>query len=274
VAWIESSAIAFANSVLGARANRLTTGLDKAAAITGRVPCFGFLLDENRRGNALVRVEFTPRTLTDYGTVGYIIGKYFGDKVPVIEGLPADTTTNELKVLGAAAAARGAVALYHCVGLTPEARTRDEALGRSKTEDEIKIGPKEISQVLQEINTAKDEYFDAVLLGCPHPHINEVRELASLLSGRQLRSGIRFWIFISDDVLLLARHLGYAKVIEAAGAEFIERDCIVFFHTKGWGWKTVMTNSAKYANLLPSEPTCLNVIYRDTAGCVALATQN
>jgi hypothetical protein len=160
------------------------------------------------------------------------------------------------------------------VGLTPEARTRDEALGRSKTEDEIKIGPKEISQVLQEINTAKDEYFDAVLLGCPHPHINEVRELASLLSGRQLRSGIRFWIFISDDVLLLARHLGYAKVIEAAGAEFIERDCIVFFHTKGWGWKTVMTNSAKYANLLPSEPTCLNVIYRDTAGCVALATQN
>jgi len=272
VAWIESSAISFANSVLGARANRLTPGIDKAAAITGRIPCFGFLLDENRKGNALVRLEYVPKNLTDYGTIGYIIGKYLGDKVPVIEGLPNHTTTNQLKALGAAAAGRGAVALYHSVGLTPEARTRKQAFGSVKPEAEIKIGPKEIADALGEINTAKDEHFDAILLGCPHPHIEEIRDLASLLAGKRVKLSAKFLIFISADVLALARHLGYAHIIEETGAEFVERDCILFFHIKHWGWKTAMTDSAKYANLLPSEPTCLDVIYKDTASCVAAAT--
>jgi predicted aconitase len=210
--------------------------------------------------------------LTDFGTIGYIIGKYLGDKVPVIEGLPNHTTTNQLKALGAAAAGRGAVALYHCVGLTPEARTRKQALGGVKPEAEIRIGPKEIADALAEINTAKDEHFDAILLGCPHPHIEEIRELASLLAGKRVKLSVKFLVFISADVLALARHLDYAQIIEETGAEFVERDCILFFHIKDWGWKTVMTDSAKYANLLPSEPTCLDVIYKDTASCVAAAT--
>lgn len=272
VAWIESSAIVFANSVLGARANRITEGVDKAAAITGRLPYFGYLLDENRRGNALVKMEYIPTNLTDYGTIGYVIGKHFGDKVPVIEGLPAQTTANELKVLGAAAAGRGAVALFHAVGITPEARTREDAFKGRKPDREIKIGSEEISDALAEINTAKSASFDAVLLGCPHPHMAEIRDLASLLAGRQVNSGIKFWIFVSSDVLALARHFGYAQVIESSGAELIERDCILCFHIKNWGWKAVVTDSAKYANLLPSEPTCLDVIYRDTAGCVEMST--
>jgi len=272
VAWTESSAISFANSVLGARANRITDGLDKAAAIAGRIPCFGLLLEENRKGNALVKVEYSPKNLTDYGTIGYIIGKYFGDKVPVIEGLPPQTTANQLKVLGAAAAGSGAVALYHCVGLTPEARTRKQAFGSIKPEAEINIGPKEIAEATAEINTAKDKHFDAVLLGCPHPHIAEIKSLASLLAGRHVKSGIKMWIFVSADVLALARDLGYAKFIEETGAEFVERACILFFEIKDWGWETVITDSAKFANLLPSEPTWLNVIYTDTISCVSAAT--
>jgi len=272
VAWVESSAISFANSVLGARANRITYGLDKAAAITGRMPLFGFFLDENRKGNVSVKVEYTPKNLTDYGTIGYIIGKYFGDKVPVIEGLPSETGANQLKVLGSAAAGKGAVALYHAVGLTPEARSREQAFGGKKIEADIKIGPKEIADAMAEINTAKDERFDAVLMGCPHPHIDEITELASLLAGKRIRSGIKFWVFISGDVLELARHLGYVKIIEESGAELVERDCILSFNTKNWGWKTVMTNAVKFANALPSEPTCLDVIYCDTASCIAAAT--
>ncbi len=272
VAWTESSAISFANSVLGARANRLTDGLDKAAVIAGKIPCFGLLLEENRKGNASVKVEFSPQNLTDYGTIGYIIGKNFGDKVPVIEGLPPQTTANQLKVLGAAAAGSGAVALYHCVGLTPEATTRKKAFGGRKPEFEIKIGPREMATALADINTAKENHFDAVFLGCPHPHIEEVQNLAMLLAGRKVKPGVKLWMFISADVLAMARELGYAQAIEEAGAEFLQRTCILFFDVKGWGWKTVMTDSAKFANLLPSEPTCLNVIYADTARCVAAAT--
>lgn len=272
IAWVESSAICFANSVLGARTNRLTMGLDVAAAIAGRIPCFGLHLDDNRKGNALVKVEYEPQNLTDYGTIGYIIGKYFSDKVPVIEGLPAHTTANDLKMLGAAAAGRGAVALYHAVGLTPEARTKEEAFGGRKSDAELKIGPREIEEAVAEINTAKEERFDAVLLGCPHPTIAEIRELASHLAGKRVKPGVKFWIFAARDVITLARQRGYADLIEEAGAQFVEGDCILFFETKGWGWKTVVTNSAKYANLLPSEPTWMDVIYLDLAGCVAAAT--
>jgi hypothetical protein len=272
VAWVESSAICFANSVLGARTNRLTMGLDVAAAITGRIPYFGLHLDENRKGNALVKIEYVPQNLSDYGTVGYLIGKYLSDKVPVIEGLPPDTTANQLKMLGAAAAGRGAIALYHAVGLTPEAKTKEQAFGGRKADVEIKIGTPEIVEILGEINTAKNDRFDAVLLGCPHPNLEEIRDLASLLHGKRIKPGIKFWIFISFDVLDMARKMGYAGIIEEAGAQFIEGDCIMFFAIKDWGWKTVVTDSAKYANILPSEPTCVNVIYRDTAGCVALVT--
>jgi predicted aconitase len=269
--WTESSAITFANSVCGARANRITDGLDKAAAITGRMPYFGLYLDENRKGNALVKVEFTPKNLTDYGLLGYLVGKYFGDKIPVIEGLPAKTTVNQLKVFGAAAAGSGAVPLYHCVGLTPEARTREQAFGGVKTDLEIKIGPKEIAAAVADLNTAKEERFDAVFLGCPHPDIAEVKNLAALLSGKRVKAGVKFWIFISADVLALARNLGYADLIEETGAEFLERTCAIFFDLKSWGWKTVLTDSPKFANLLPSDPTWLNAILLDTEGCIKAA---
>ena len=272
IAWVESSAICFANSVLGARTNRLTMGLDVAAAITGRIPYFGLHLDENRKGNGLVRIEYAPRNLTDYGTIGYVIGKYLGDKIPVIEGLPPQTKPNQLKTLGAAAAGRGAISLYHAVGLTPEARTREDAFGRKKPDIELKIGVKEMADALAEINTARTDKFDAVLLGCPHPHIEEIIDLAFLLKGKRVKPGVKFWIFVSFDVLIVARRMGYAGMIEEAGAEFVEGDCILCFSTKDWGWKTVLTDSAKFANLLPSEPTCVDVIYRDVANCVATAT--
>ncbi|GHU27114.1 hypothetical protein AGMMS50256_06150 [Betaproteobacteria bacterium] len=270
--WTESSAITFANSVCGAKANRITDGLDKAAAITGKMPYFGLYLDENRKGNALVKVEYSPRNLTEYGLIGYLVGKYFGDKTPVIEGLPPNTTVNQLKVLGAAAAGSGAVPLFHAVGLTPEARTREQAFGRNKTDLEIKIGPKDIAAAAVDLSTAKSEHFDAVFLGCPHPDIAEVKYLAELLYGKRIKKGIKFWIFISTDVLLLARNLGFAQIIEESGAEFLERTCAIFFDLKKWGWKNVVTDSPKFANLLPSDPTWLDTILLDTESCIKVAT--
>ena len=270
--WTESSAITFANSVCGAKANRITDGLDKAAAITGKMPYFGLYLDENRKGNAFVNVEYIPKNLMDYGLIGYIVGKHFGDKTPVLEGLPRNTTANQLKVLGAAAAGSGAVPLFHAVGLTPEARTREQAFGGTKTDLEITISRKDIERAAEDLSTAKSSDFDAVVMGCPHPDIAEVKYMAELLHGRRVKKGIKFWIFISTDVLLLARDIGYAQVIEASGAEFLERTCLLFFDMKTWGWKNVVTDSPKFANLLPSDPTWLDTILLDTESCIRVAT--
>jgi predicted aconitase len=273
VAWTESSAISFANSVIGARANRITDGIDKAAGVAGRIPRFGLMLDENRKGNALVHIEYKPKNFSDYGTLGWIVGKHLGNQIPVIEGLPESTTTNDFKIFGGAGASSGGMPLYHCVGLTPEAPTREYALGGKKPLYELKIGAKEVKEAEAMISSAKTDKFEAVFFGCPHPTIMELRDIADLLKGKRVKPGIQFWIFLSADVLALARDFGYAQVIEASGAELVERSCVLFFDISKWGWKTILTNSAKYANLLTSDPTWLEAIFRDTRTCVAMATE-
>lgn len=274
--WMESSAIVFANSVLGARTNRTTMGIDVASAITGRVPEFGLLLDENRTGNVLVRMEFQPRTLLEYGACGYLLGKLCSGKIPVIEGMPAHTTTNHLKAFGGAAASQGGIALYHVVNLTPEARTREEAFKGKKPEYEVRIGESEVRSAMGqigELSTCGDEGIDAVLIGCPHPRVEEIKEVAQFLEGKRIRDGIKFCIFASSDVIQWSRQLGYVDIIEAAGADIFVGDCIVQHPTKAWGWRRVATNSAKYAIILPSDPTWLDVWYADTKECVRVATR-
>jgi predicted aconitase len=272
VSWIESSAITFANSVLGARTNRTTMGVEVAAAITGRTPEFGLLLDENRAGNTLVELEYQPKTLFDYGTLGWAIGNAVGGRIPVINHLPRITTPNQLKVMGASAASRGSVPLYHAVGVTPEARTLAEAFKGKKHEYEIKIGEKEIKAAMEAINTAGNGIIDAVLMGCPHPRVEEIQDLAMLLRGRKVRKSVRFCLFASSDVINWSRRMGYIEVIEAAGVKIFEGDCIVSYPIRSWGWKNIATNSATFANILPSDPWYVGVLYAETKRCVELAT--
>lgn len=275
ISWMESSAIIFANSVLGARTNRTTMGIDISSAIAGKVPEFGYLLDENRAGNVLVKMEFQPTTMFEYGACGYLLGKFCSGKIPVIEGMPSHTTTNHLKIFGAAAASQGGIALYHAVNMTPEARTREEAFKGGKPEYEVKIGERDVRVALSqigELSTCGPENIDAVLIGCPHPTVEEIRELAQLLKGKKIKEGIKLCVFASSAVLNWSRRLGYVDTIEASGADIFEGDCIVHRPTKAWGWKRVATNSAKYAIILPSDPTWLDVWYADTRECIALAT--
>jgi predicted aconitase len=275
VSWIESSAICFANPALGARTNRTTMGVDIASAVAARVPEFGLLLDENRIGNVLVKMEFQPQTMFDYGTCGYLVGKLCSGKIPVIENMPRNTTLNHLKIFGAAAASEGGIALYHAVGITPEARTREEAFKGRKPEFDVKIGEQEVATAaanIGELSTFKGGEIDAVLMGCPHPRVEEMAEIAQYLQGRKVRSNIKFCIFASHDVVSWSRQMGYVGIIEGAGADILEGDCIVFYPTKAWGWKRVMTNSAKYAIILPSDPTWLDVWYAGTKECIEVAT--
>ncbi len=273
ISWIESSAVIFVNSVLGARTNRTTMGIDVASAIAGRAPEFGLLLDGDRAGNVLVKVEFEPQTMFDFNTIGYIVGKACSGKVPVIEGLPVWTTANHLKVMGAAAATRGGLALYHAVGITPEAPTRKKAFRGKSSEFDISIKKKDLKGALEDMNTIKKGGVQAVLVGCPHPRVSEIKELAGLLAGKKVREDIKFCLFISSDVLNFSRQMGYIDVLEACGVRLFEGDCIVFHNVNKWGWKNVATNSAKYACTLPSGPYYLDVLYTDINGCVDLATK-
>ena len=274
--WVESSAIIYANSVLGARTNRTTMGIDLAAAIAGRVPEFGMLLDENRIGNVHVKMTFQPETLYEYGAFGYLVGKLCSGKIPVIEGISKHVDPNQLEVFGAAAASQGGIALYHMVGITPEARTKEDAFQGRKPEYELTIGKAEIDAAINtvgELSTCDGKDLDAVLIGCPHATVEEMRVLAGLLEGKFVKRNMKFWVYVSSAVVELSRKMGYTATIEAAGAELLEGDCITRHPTKSWGWKRIATDSAKFAIILPSDPTWLDVWYADTAECVRAGTE-
>ncbi|MDO8568263.1 MAG: aconitase X catalytic domain-containing protein [Dehalococcoidales bacterium] len=275
ISWVESSAICFANSALGARTNRTTMGMDIAAALAARVPEFGLLLDEDRVGNALIKLEFQPKTMYEYGACGYLIGKLCSGKLPVIEGLPQHTNLNNMKIMSGAAASEGGIAMFHAVGITPEARTREEAFKGNKPDIEVKIGKAEVKAAIEdigELSTFKGKDIDAVLIGCPYPTVEEIGEVAGYLQGRKVKKSIKFCIFASEDVVNYSRQLGYVDIIEGAGADIMQGECVVSYPTKEWKWKKVMTNSAKYAIILPSDPTWLDVWYADTRECVEIAT--
>lgn len=273
ISWEESSAVIFANSVLGARTNRTTIGVDIASSIVGRVPEYGLLLDRNRKANILIKLNFEPKSLFEHGTLGYIIGKLCGGKIPVIENLPESTNVNHLKVLGSSMATKGGISVFHAVGITPEARTKEEAFQNTKPEYEYVITRKNIKDSIIELNTAKNKKVDAIAIGCPHAGIEEIKELATLLSGKKINKDLHFCIFSSERTIELAKKMKFVNIIKGAGAKIFPGSCLVFQSTKLWGWKSVATNSAKYALTLPSKPNELEVYYTSLEECVDLAVR-
>ena len=246
VAWGESSAICFVNSVLGARTNREGGPSALAAAITGRVPKYGFHLDENRKATYLVKVEKEPKTDKDFAVLGYSVGRQVGTEVPVFDGFTRLPSIENYKALCAALASSGAVALFHIAGYTPEAPTVDAVLAD---------GAKTIvlDQAAYDKVTEKFSYtgpVDFVVLGCPHVSILEMREIAEQLAGKTLKSDL--WVCVSRQVKLLGDRMGYTKIITDAGGEIICDTCPVLCYTlRDRQYKTVATNSGKMAHYAP-----------------------
>lgn len=245
IAWGESSAIIFANSVLGARTNREGGPSALAAAVTGRVPEYGYHLDRNRKGTHLIKVEMDINTDKDFAVLGFFAGKIAGKDVPVFDGIKKKPTLENLKALGAAIASSGAAALYHIVGVTPEAPTLEAVIDKCES---VKFGTREYAEI-----TEKKFYIagdiDLVVLGCPHCSILEFRQIAKLLSGKRVKSDV--WICTSRQVKLLATKMGYTDIIEKSGATIVCDTCPVLCPTSSKGYKTVLTNSGKMANYIP-----------------------
>ncbi|HEX6208758.1 MAG TPA: aconitase X catalytic domain-containing protein [Actinomycetota bacterium] len=254
VAWAESNAIVFANSVLGARTDRYGDFLDICAAITGRVPEAGLHLDEHRRGEIMFRVEGIGSGLLGdpvlYPLVGHVVGRASGSRVPVLVGLPGDASEDDLKALGAAAASSGSVALFHAVGLTPEAPTLDEALGGRPPLREETIGPERLRAAREELTTSRGERLTGVSLGTPHFSVEEFRGLLEALEGGRIHPDVECYVSTGRDVLAEVESRGWLAPIEAAGVRIVTDTCTYVTPIMPPGG-VVMTNSGKWAYYAP-----------------------
>ncbi len=239
IAWAESSAICYSNSVIGARTNRESGPTTIASAITGLTPLYEYRLDENRLPGKLVEVEAKLSDPLDYSAFGYVTGKMVGTTVPYFRGL-GNPSLESLKTLGAALATSGGVALWHGEGVTPEAENVKSHL---KEVEKVTVTEKDLKQAREKFTC---EVADPVTcIGCPHCSIHEVGEVAKLCNGKELAK--KLWVFTSRGVYAEAEKKGYVGQIEDAGGRVYVDTCMVVAPLKEMGWKEVALNSFKGA---------------------------
>ncbi len=280
IAWGESNAVAYANSVLGARTNRYADYMDICAAITGRVPRCGLHLAENRRGELLFRLVDIDQGAFEsdafYAVLGHYIGRAAGEKIAVIDGVPSNASSDQLKAFCAAAASSGAVALCHIVGVTPEAATVEDAFGGNEPKRVIDVCAGDLAESEADLSTAEDGVkVDAVVLGCPHFSFEEFRELAGLIrdevdKGNGRCGNVRFIVISSETSHALLQRSEFVKVLEDFGVEITLDTCV--FHTPmlSGDVKVIMTNSGKCSYYTPGELRA-DVAFGTMADCVRSA---
>ena len=241
IAWSESSAISFSNSVVGARTNREGGPSALAAALCGVTPNYGLHLDENRKPQVLVEVDAKLEDSADFGALGYVVGKQVKNRIPYFKGIK-DADTDQLKALGAAMAASGAVALYHIEDMTPEAH-----LMETKGLEKLSVSNKDVDETFSKLSTGKEP--DIVILGCPHSSLKEIMTVSRKLEGKKLKKPL--WVCTSRMVKEAANRMGFTQTIEAAGGKVVADTCMVVAPIEDMGYKTSAVNSGKAANYLP-----------------------
>lgn len=274
IAWAESNAIVFANSVLGARTSRYGDFLDLAAAITGRAPYAGLHVTENRAARIVLEApNFAGSSRRDacFAALGFLLGLKAGATVAAITGLPADTTEDELKSLGAAAASSGSVALFHAVGITPEAHTLDEALQGAEPEQTIVVSEADLVAIHRMWNNAPaNEPLAAVSLGTPHFSVDEFRRLAELLDRHEGPLRCDFYVNTSRFVLWQIEEEGLAEQLSARGIQIVVDTCTYITPVMKQISGLVMTNSGKWAHYAPAN-IGVTVAFGSMAECVRSA---
>ena len=250
VAFGDTGVVIYSNSVCGARSNFEGGPSALAAGLTGRTPRYGFHLDAHRQATLHVRAEWTPASLNDWGALGGVVGRLAGHywAVPVIEGLERPPGSDELKHFGAAMASFGSVALYHIVGITPEA-SRLADVARLDLPSH-RVGRGEVKALQQ--SYAADKQVDVVVFSAPQLSLFELRALAGLCDGH--RFAIPLLAVTSPQVKPDADRFGYTARIEAAGGTVYAGMCFYQSYAReiaeANGWKRLATNSAKMVNIL------------------------
>jgi predicted aconitase len=246
IAWGESSAVAYANSVLGARTNREGGPGALAAAIAGRTARYGLHLDENRIAQFLIDVRCPVRSESDWAALGYLVGKRVTNGVPYLRGLDATArNATNLKALGAAMAASGAVALYHIEGVTPESMLKYQI---SNLKGEFAI--ENLNEGYAALNNSQTNSIDLVWIGCPHASLDEIELIADKLGGRNVRTAL--WITAAHQVRDEAESRGWLARIEKSGGRIVSDTCLVVAPVEALGFRSMATNSGKGAFYGPS----------------------
>jgi predicted aconitase len=269
IAWAESSAVIFANSVLGARTNRMSTGLDAAAALVGRIPEFGLNLTPNRVPSVVVDVRIDGLTDFDFHTLGLLLGKLTRGKTPFIKGLPEHTTPDQLKNLGSGLAMTGGLALFHAENITPEVKNHFLKFDEKEIRTRHDILRSDLEKTAEELTTSHEE-VDLVALGCPLYSLDELRFVARKVQGRKISSKVPLWIYTSPYVKWMSGHLGYLGILQESGVKVLSGTCAVVSFLKLSGIRNVMLDSARASHLVPSEHG-IGVVYASAEECIETA---
>ena len=249
IAWGESNAVAFANTVLGARTNRYGDFLDLACAISGRAPYYGLHCPERRAARLLFEVSGLPGTLLRedafFAVLGALVGRLAGDAVSVVDGIPGPVREDQLKAFCAAAAATGAVALAHIAGVTPEAPDAATALDRAPPEETVRVTRDMVVDARDRLSLAGPGPIDCVSLGSPHFSGDECRDVLALTEGRKFR--VPVYICLGRHTLAGLRADGAYEALQSLGVEFVVDTCVVVTAILPPRPGVMMTNSAKFA---------------------------
>ena len=252
-AWMESSAVVYCNSVLGARTNTEGRESTSAAMLTGKIPNFGLHLDDGRAGTHLIDVGLPIESVMDFGLLGYWIGEQVQERIPVVLGLPGPVDLVRHKHFGAAAASSGGTELYHMVGLTPEAPTLAAALAGGEPRERLHYGRTERRQSWELLNqNGRSRDVDYVMLGCPHAAFEQLVEAVQLLDGRRIHANCALWIFTSRAIKTRADAAGLTQAIRAAGGQLMTDTCSAIGQAVPPGTRVVALDSAKQAHYLPA----------------------
>ena len=272
LAWGDTGAAIYANSVVGARTNFEGGPAGLAAALAGRVAEYGFHLDNVRHGSVLIRIKAPLHDVSAWGAVGSLVGRRFPGywTVPVFEGPSLQPSPDDLKHLGAALASYGSHAMFHLVGVTPEARTVEEAFGGQRPTEALEITAADLRSVYAEFIPEK-RHPDLVVLGTPQLSIMELHSIAACLDGQV--TSVPTFLTTSSAVALLAADSGDLTRIEASGAKVLRGVCFYTMAARHLarrrGFHTLVTNSAKLANIIAGYG--YNPVLRSTGECLGAA---
>jgi predicted aconitase len=268
---MESSAVVFCNSVVGARTNTEGRESTSAAMLAKRVPDWGFHRTDFRYGQHLVDVQVPVGDIFEWGMLGYFVGEAVQDAIPVIDGAVTGASVIRHKHFGAAAASSGGVELYHMVGITPEAPSLEAAFGPRKIGERFVYDAAARARTYETLNAVgRSREVDFVMLGCPHASLDQLAEIAALIEGRRVSASSALWIFTSRAVKLAAEAAGHGKTLRDAGALLMTDTCSSISQAVPKGTKVAALDSAKQVHYLPA---IMNIEgwYGTTAECVDAA---
>lgn len=274
-AWSESSALIYANSIIGARTNREGGQASFFSGLLGLAPNYGLHLDENRKGTHLIDVQCPMEKRSDWGALGYFAGEKAGEGTPVFVNL-RQPVVEEAKQLGAAINVPGGAALFHIVGVTPEAPTLEAAFGGREPLGRYLFDLPAKKRAYERANYQPEGKVTMVFLGCPHATLYEIKEISRLLEGRRVAKGTKLWVMTAHPIRASAERLGYAQVIEESGAELLADGCLltyyVYFDSRKPNLERVATDSFKHA-LGVRRSFGSKVFFGDTERCLQVAIE-